>query len=89
MPASLFKHKPEHCPYGHSLARGMPQKISWMPCICGPAREAAEHGRAMGHVTLWCGACSEQDHRDTMFYEPPHELGHSGPLCGWVMGPDT
>jgi hypothetical protein len=30
----------------------MPQKISWLPCICDPARKAAEHGRGMGHVTL-------------------------------------
>src|SRR5690348_16789300 len=40
MPVPLFDHKPERCPYGHSLAPGMPQKISWMPCICEPAREA-------------------------------------------------
>jgi hypothetical protein len=32
--------KPGHCPYGHSFAAGMPQKILWMPCICAPAREA-------------------------------------------------
>jgi hypothetical protein len=70
MPAPLFVRKPERCPYGHSLAPGMPQKISWLPCICGPAWEAAERGRGMGHVTLWCGTCSEQDHRDTRFYEP-------------------
>jgi hypothetical protein len=63
--------KPERCLYGHSLAPGMPQKISWLPCICDPAREAAERGRGMGHVTLWCGKCSDQDRRDTRFYEPP------------------
>src|ERR1700748_3362302 len=39
--------KPEQCPYGHSLAPGMPQKISWMPCICEPAREA---------IVLSCGS---------------------------------
>jgi hypothetical protein len=47
MPALLFASKPERCPYGHSLAPGMPQKISWLPCICEPAREAetgAGHG---------------------------------------------
>ena len=38
----------------------MPQRISWLPCICGPGREAAERGRGMGHVTLGCGTCSEQ-----------------------------
>ena len=34
----------------------------------------------MGHVTLWCEACSTEEHRDTMFYEPPHEAGHNRPL---------
>jgi hypothetical protein len=47
MPARLFFNKPDRCPYGHSLAPGMPQKISWLPCICDPAREAAERGRGM------------------------------------------
>jgi len=89
MPAPLFANKPEHCPYGHSLAAGMPQKISWLPCICDPAREAAERGRGMGHVTLWCGACSDQDHRDTRFYEPPHQVGHNRPLSGWATRPDV
>jgi hypothetical protein len=51
--ALLFAHKPERCPYGHSLARGMPQKISWMPCICEPARKL--RARAGGWATC-CGA---------------------------------
>jgi hypothetical protein len=89
MPVPLFIHKPEYCPYGHSLAPGMPQKISWLPCICDPAREAAERGRGMGHVTLWCGTCSDEDHRDTRFYEPPHQVGHNRPLSGWVTRPDA
>ncbi len=89
MSAPLFANKPEHCPYGHSLARGMPQKISWPPCICDPAREAAKHGRGMGHVTLWCGTCSAEDHRDTRFYEPPHQVGHNRPLSGWATRPDA
>ena len=42
MPALLFAYRPERCPYGHSLAPGMPQKISWLPRICDPAREAAD-----------------------------------------------
>ena len=88
MPAPLFACKPARCPFGHSLARGKPQKISWMPCICGPARERAEHGQGMGHVTLWCGMCSDQDHRDTVFYEPPHDLGHRA-LSGWMTRPDA
>lgn len=89
MPALLFPNKPERCPHGHSLAPGMPQKISWLPCICEPAREAERQGRGMGHVTLWCGACSAEDHRDTRFYEPPHEAGHNHPLSGWVTRPDA
>jgi hypothetical protein len=84
MPAPFFAHNREHCPYGHSLVPGMPQKMSWMPCICDQAREAAEHGRGMGHVTLGRGACSAEDHRDTRFYEPPHEVGHNRPLSGWA-----
>ncbi len=87
MPVPLFENKPERCPFGHSLAPGMPQKISWLPCICEPAREAAERGRGMGHVTLWCQACSDQDHRDTRFFEPPHDPGHNRPLSGWVTRP--
>jgi hypothetical protein len=43
---SLLARKPERCPFGHSLARGKPQQISWMPCICGPAQERAGHGQA-------------------------------------------
>ena|SRR5712691_1614598 len=82
-------NKPERCPYGHSLARGMPQKISWLPCICEPARESESQGRGMGHVTLWCGTCSDQDHRDTRFYEPPHQVDHHRPLSGWATRPDV
>jgi len=35
------------------------------------------------------GACSAEDHRDTMFYEAPHQVGHDGLLSGWVMRPET
>ncbi len=89
MPVPLFDRKPGQCPYGHSLTSGMPQKVSWMPCICGPAREAAENGRGMGHMTLWCEACSTQDRRDTTFYEPPHQVGHDGLLSGWTTTPGS
>ena len=89
MSALLFAHKPEQCPYGHSLARGMPQKISWMPCICEPAREAENQGRGMGHLTLWCGTCSTEGHRDTRYYEPPHQVGYSGPVSGWMTQSDA
>jgi hypothetical protein len=66
----------------------MPQKISWMPCICGPAREAAERGRGHGHATLRCGRCHEEDQRDCRFYEPPHDIGNQ-PITGWTIQPDT
>ena len=64
MPVPLFANRPQRCPYGHSLTPGMPQKISWLPCICTPASEAAQHGRGMGHMTAWCGTCSAEDHRE-------------------------
>jgi hypothetical protein len=89
MPVPLFEHKPERCPFGHSLAPGTPQKISWLPCICEPAREAAERGRGMGHMTVWCGTCSAEDHRDATYYEPPHQVSHNRPLSGWVTKPDA
>ena len=75
MPVPLFVHQPEYCPYGHSLAPGIPQKVSWLPCVCEPAREAGSQGRGLGHMTLWCGTCSAEDHRDSRFYEPPHQVG--------------
>jgi hypothetical protein len=84
----LFAHKPERCPYGHSLAPGMPQKISWMPCIC-PGSRSREPGPGDGHLTLWCGTCSAQDHRDTRFCEPPHQVGYNGPVSGWMTQPDV
>ncbi len=51
--------------------------------------EAAERERGMGHVTPWCGTCSAEDHRDTRFYEPPHEVGHNPPLSGWMTWPEA
>jgi hypothetical protein len=69
---SIFEHKPERCPFGHLLWPGM-ARVSWKPCICGPARERAEHGRGMGHVWVSCEACHEE-FRDTTFYEPPHDI---------------
>ncbi len=44
---SMFDHKPQRCPFGHSLWPGMAQ-VGWQPCICTVAREAAERGRGMG-----------------------------------------
>jgi hypothetical protein len=67
----------------------MPQKVSWLPCMCSPAREAGEQGRGLGHMTVWCGTCNAEDRRDTTFYEPPHQVGHNRPLSGWVTRPDA
>jgi hypothetical protein len=84
MPVPLFANKPEHCPFGHSLARGKPQKIGWTPCICGPAREAV--GRGMGHLWVRCLACSDESQRETICYEPPHDTGHQ-PVNSWATRP--
>jgi hypothetical protein len=85
MPVSLFENKPERCPFGHQLWPGKAQ-VSWKPCICAPAREAAARGRGMGHVMVTCRAC--HDHlRQTTFYEPAHDTGHD-PLTGWVTAAD-
>jgi hypothetical protein len=89
MPVPLFANKPERCPFGHSLARGKPQKIGWMPCICGPARERAAQGRGgMGHLWVRCLACSDVGHRETIFYEPPHDTGHQA-VSSWATRPGT
>ena len=85
MPVSLFENKPECCPFGHQLWPGRAQ-VSWTPCICEPAREAAGRGRGMGHVRVTCNRCHDQ-FRQSVFYEPPHDNGHR-PLTGWVTGPD-
>ena len=59
MPVSLFENKPEYCPLGHQLWPGKAQ-VSWTPCICAPAREAAGRGRGMGHVRVTCDRCHDQ-----------------------------
>jgi hypothetical protein len=46
-------------------------------------------GQGMGRVTLWCGACSAGDDRDTRFCEPPRKVGHNRPLSGWATRPDA
>jgi hypothetical protein len=74
VPVSIFENKPEFCPFGHRLWPGGAQ-VSWKPCLCAPAREGAERGRGMGHVWVSCRACHEQ-RRQTMFYEPPHDIRH-------------
>jgi hypothetical protein len=77
----MFENKPQRCPFGHALWPGR-CTVSWQPCICTPAREAAERGRGMGHVRVSCRTCHDQLRR-TVFYEPPHDVGH-GPLTGWT-----
>jgi hypothetical protein len=81
MPVSMFENKPESCPFGHQLWPGKCQ-VSWTPCICAPAREAAERGRGMGHVRVTCNTCHDELRR-TVFFEPPHDIGHR-PLTGWT-----
>ena len=68
MSASLFENKPQRCPFGHQLWPGKAQ-VSWKPCICEPAREAAARGRGMGHVRVACNSCHDQL-RETVFFEP-------------------
>ena len=84
MSASLFENKPQCCPFGHQLWPGKAQ-VSWKPCICEPAREAADRGRGMGHIRVACNRCHDQL-RETVFFEPPHDSGHR-PLTGWVNEP--
>jgi hypothetical protein len=75
MPVSLFEYRPERCPFGHSVAPGMPQRVGWMPCICAPAREAAERGRGMGHFWILCDT-RHAERWETTFYEPSHDIRH-------------
>lgn len=74
--ADLFEHKPETCPYGHSLRGPGRATISWQPCICESAKEAAERGRGMGHLRVDCRGC-EAEGRRTVLYEPPHDPAQS------------
>jgi hypothetical protein len=72
MPVSMFEHKPQRCPFGHSLWPGL-ARVGWKPCICAPAREGAERGRGMGHVWVSCQTCHAALW-DATFYEPPHDI---------------
>ena len=74
----LFANRPERCPFGHSLTRGMPQRVGWKPCLCSGAQEGAERGRGMGHLWILCVACHEEG-RETMLYEPPHDPEYRAP----------
>jgi hypothetical protein len=50
-------------------------KVSWTPCGCGPALEANQRGRGLGHITVTCNTCWDE-RRVTRFYEPPHDVNH-------------
>jgi hypothetical protein len=71
VPVPLFEHEPERCPRGHELGPGRVH-ISWSPCVCQPAREAAERGRGLGHLRLECLTCDDEGHR-SVYFEPPHD----------------
>lgn len=71
VPVSLFENKPSVCPFGHQLGPGR-FRVSWKPCICEPAQQAAGRGRGMGHAVVRCRAC-EDEHKTTVYYEPPHD----------------
>jgi hypothetical protein len=74
---SMFDHKPERCPFGHSLWPGMAQ-AGWQPCICMAVQEGTERGRSMGHLWMSCNTCHDQLWQTT-FYQPPHDIHHHQP----------
>jgi len=74
VPVQMFDHRPRRCPFGHDVGRGH-AKVSWTPCGCGPALEANERGRGLGHITVTCSMCWDQ-RRVTRFFEPPHDTRH-------------
>ena len=67
----LLEHEPQQCPYGHTLGPGQ-VGISWQPCVCAAAQEAAARGRGMGHHRIDCRQCESRG-RLVTFYEPPHD----------------
>ena len=60
----------------------------WKPCICAPARKAAEQGGGMGQVCMSCNACHEEV-KSTVSSGPPHDDGRGHLLTGWMTGPDV
>ena len=70
----MFDHRPRRCPFGHDVGPGH-AKVSWTPCGCGPALEANERGRGLGHITVTCSTCWDR-RRVTRFFEPPHDTRH-------------
>lgn len=70
MIVSMFDHKPEYCPFGHSLWPGK-ALVSWSPCLCAPAQERT----GWGHLKVACTTCHDQ-HWQTTFYQPPNDINH-------------
>ena len=60
---------PERCANGHEWGPGL-ITVSWMPCECGPAAAAREHGP--GHVVVYCEAAKGCR---SAWYQPRHEPG--------------
>jgi hypothetical protein len=53
-------------------------QVGWKPCISAPAREAAEGGRGMGQLVVFCNTRHDQLWQTT-FYQPPHDIKHHQP----------
>ena len=65
---------PGAAPFGHDVGPGH-AKVSWTPCGCGPALEANERDRGLGHITVTCSTCWDE-RRVTRVFEPPHDTRH-------------
>ena len=61
---------PERCANGHEWGPGL-ITVSWMPCECGPAAAAREHGP--GHVVVYCEAVKGCR---SAWYQPRHAPEH-------------
>jgi hypothetical protein len=66
MPLPGWWTYPTRCGHGHAWGPGK-VLVSWMPCLCLPAREAQPRGS--GHRIIACRApgC------EWAAYEPPHD----------------
>lgn len=80
--APLIEHRWRDCPRGHPI-RPYHIRVSWQPCGCPIAVEAAEEHAARwgtrpgaaGHITVWCADC-HKEHVSTIRYHPPHDVRH-------------
>lgn len=68
--------------YGPARAGGvgLTGELSLLPA-------AYVHPPHYAYRTAW--TYSAEDHRDTRFYEPSHQVGYSGPVSGWMTHPDA